>query len=480
MTTYIHSFIHYLIFCFVFALLFSSSPFSIFRVSPLGLVFGKYSGKPRLILDLSWPHNDKNIASINDLIDKDECSMVYSTIDQAINTILHTGRDTFLCKCDIASAFKLLPIHPSLVPYYGCCWNDQFYFFVRLPFGGRSSPRIFDCLSQALEWILIHNYKVHYCQHLLDDFLTIDSSEMADLRTKAIITMIFKQLNIPLSSSKTIGPVTCLEYLGVILDTSTFETRIPIDKIHRMYDLLRQLSAKKRCTKRELLQLIGHFNFATRVIVPGRSFLSYLFHLSCTVNDLHLHVRLGKEARIDLSMWEEFLMNWNGHSLFLESCSINNSDLSLYTDAAGSHGYGGIFGSQWFVGSWDDEFLQLAGHTRNSTLLELVPIVISAYLWGIQWARRRIVFYCDNQALVFILNKRRSADPIIMLFIRRLTLLSLKYNFHLMALHIAGTTNEIADAISRQQWHRFRRLAPWADIHPCNVPNLSELIYPNF
>jgi hypothetical protein len=163
---------------------FSSSPFSIFRVSPLGLVFEKYSRKPRLIPDLSWAHNDNNVASINDLLDKDECSMVYSTIDQAINTILQTGRDTFfLCKCDIASAFKLLPIHPSLVSYYGCCWNDQLYFFVHLPFGGRTSPRIFDCLSQALEWILIHNYKVHYCQHLLDDFLTIDSSEMAGLRT---------------------------------------------------------------------------------------------------------------------------------------------------------------------------------------------------------------------------------------------------------------------------------------------------------
>ncbi|CAF3450010.1 unnamed protein product [Rotaria socialis] len=109
-----------------------------------------------------------------------------------------------------------------------------------------------------------------------------------------------------------------------------------------------------------------------------------------------------------------------------------------------------------------------------------MPTVISAVLWGANWSRRRTIFHCDNEALVYILNKRRSADSIIMMFIRRLTLRPLKYNFHLMALHIAGATNDIADAISRQQWARVHHLAPWADTFPCQIPNLVELIYPNF
>ena len=291
---------------------FDKSPFAVCRISPLGVVFGKYSAKPRLILDLSWPHDDDEVSSINNLIDKDECSLTYSTIDQAIHNILLTGRDSFLCKCDIASAFKLLPIRPSLVPYYGCRWNNQFYFFVRLPFGGRSSPRIFDCLSQALEWILCTNYRIRYCQHLLDDFLTIDSTEEEGLRTMAILTTVFKRLGVPLSMSKTIGPVTSLTYLGIVLDTSAFETRVPPEKINRILEFMQCIRLKNRCTKRELLQLIGHFNFASRVIVPGRSFLSFLFHLAYTVKDLHIHVRISKEARIDLSMWHEFLTYLNG------------------------------------------------------------------------------------------------------------------------------------------------------------------------
>ena len=98
---------------------------------------------------------------------------------------------------------------------------------------------------------------------------------------------------------------------------------------------------------------------------------------------------------------------------------------------------------------------------------------------GAEWSQRRIVFYYDNEASVLILNKRRSSDSNIMLFIRRLNLLSLHYNFHILAAHIPGTTNDIADALSRQQWARFRRLAPWADPYPCPMRDLGSLILPS-
>ena len=118
-------------------------------------------------------------------------------------------------------------------------------------------------------------------------------------------------------------------------------------------------------------------------------------------------------------------------------------------------------------------------HTRSSTLLELILIVSAAVLWGAQWARRRIPFYCDNEDLVFILNKRRLSDSNIMLFIRRLTLLSLQYNFHTIASHTPGASNDVADALSRQQWSRFRQLVPWADICPCPTANFASLRFPS-
>jgi hypothetical protein len=206
---------------------YSSSPFPVYRISPLGLVFGKYSEKSRLILDLSWPHDPSHISSINDLIDKDACSLTYATIDDAIQSIMLTGYNSVLCKCDITAAFKLLPIRPELVPFYGCRWKSHFYFFVRLPFGGRSSPRLFDCLSTAVEWILINNYGIKRCQHLLDDFLTVDSTEEEGLRMMSILTMLFRRLGLPLSHPHHQDSTNVRPYPRVFDAETLHQTRTP-------------------------------------------------------------------------------------------------------------------------------------------------------------------------------------------------------------------------------------------------------------
>ena len=62
-------------------------PFDNFRINPIGLAEGKYSKKKRLIVDLSAPHDDTENPSLNDLIDKNEFSLQYVTIDDAIKSI---------------------------------------------------------------------------------------------------------------------------------------------------------------------------------------------------------------------------------------------------------------------------------------------------------------------------------------------------------------------------------------------------------
>lgn len=69
---------------------FDTLPFKQYRVSHLGVSIGRYSGKERLILDLSAPHDD-SFASINETIDKESCSMSYVKVDDATRIIMHCG-----------------------------------------------------------------------------------------------------------------------------------------------------------------------------------------------------------------------------------------------------------------------------------------------------------------------------------------------------------------------------------------------------
>lgn len=93
------------------------------------------------------------------------------------------------------------------------------------------------------------------------------------------------------------------------------------------------LCVRKSCTQRELLQLLGHLNFASNVIRSNRSFVSYL-SLSITVKKMHHHVLFNKECREDIRMWMSFLKQWNGVSLFLDLEVKTSSDIQLLTDVA--------------------------------------------------------------------------------------------------------------------------------------------------
>ena len=253
---------------------FPSPPFPNYRVSPIGIAEGKYSKKKRLIIDLSSPHDDHTHASINDLIDKDQCSLSYVRIDDAIQIIQSYGKGAIMCKADISDAFKQIPITPSQWHLFCVKWRGSYYVCVRLPFGSRSSPKLFDTLSLAICWIAKHNYGIGVILHLLDDFLTIDPPSACGERTMALLTLIFNRLKIPTAPNKTIGPCTVMEYLGIILDSEQMQARLPPDKVVCIVNYIEHFLDRRSVRKRELLQLLGHLNFATRVILPGRAFVS--------------------------------------------------------------------------------------------------------------------------------------------------------------------------------------------------------------
>ena len=89
-------------------------------------------------------------------------------------------------------------------------------------------------------------------------------------------------------------------------------------------------------------------------------------------------------------MWLNFLNHWNGVSLFLGGDVLSSPDLQLFTDASGSHGYGGYLNGEWSQATW------LPQHLLNPTIgisidwQELFAIYIACYLWGPSWSGKHI------------------------------------------------------------------------------------------
>ncbi|XP_077319609.1 uncharacterized protein LOC143942234 [Lithobates pipiens] len=388
---------------------FVQPPFNTWRVSPIGLVKGKFSNKLRLVYDLSAPHSS-TVPSLNSLIPSEEFSLKYASVDMAIQAILKTGTGTWLSKADISNAFKLLPIHPSLWCWHGIKWRQRYYFATKLTFGSKSSPWLFDTFAQALAWILLHVAQCQEVIHYLDDFLLIEppGSPPRDLGK---LRVVFNNLNVPIGEHKVEGPSQAITFLGVSLDTNTMQASLPPDKLTRIRTVLRDFTHARTCTKRQLQSLLGMLNFAMRIIPQGRSFVSRLLALLSHSQDPEQVLSLDSAAMADLAMWEEFLSSWNGVSLFVPSVSALSP--RVVTDAAASTGFAAIFGNLWLAAPWPPQILAIPGFTETSSLFELYPIVAAAHTWGRSWSGQTVVFSTDNLATAEIVNKGDLSFPFV-------------------------------------------------------------------
>ena len=156
-----------------------------------------------------------------------------------------------------------------------------------------------------------------------------------------------------------------------------------------------------------------------------------------------------------------FLSSFNGRSFFLDDIWHSSDKLHLFTDAAGSLGFRAIFENHWCYGKWRVDWLH-----KNLAFLEFYPIVLSLHLWGHLTRNRCILFFTDNEALVYIINKQSCRDKSLMSFVRKLVSVCLKYNIVFKAKHVPGVHNKLADSLSRLQIHIFKQLAP-AYMNPC-------------
>ena len=445
---------------------FLSSPLKDLQCHPVGVVPKKYSSEWRTIYHLSYPEGD----SINDHIPKEPYSLQYVRVDDAIRILQTLGPGSFMAKTDLKSAFRLIPIHPDDWNLLEIYWQSRYYVDLFLLFGLRSAPFTFNQLSNALEWILKHNYGLKYVLHILDDFFLAEHTKLDCLLSFSTLLRFFMAVKAPVDASKTLGPSQVLEFMGIILDSVRMEARLPDDKLTRIKDLLESFTNCRSARLVELQSLIGTLQFAFKVVVPGRTFLQRIINLTRGVPSRFHHVRLNKEFFKDIAMWKSFLSSWNGRSFFLDSALTPTPDLELYTDAASTVGFGAFFRGKWFQGKWPPHLRINKDHGISIEWQELFPIVVACAIWYPHFSGKRLQFWCDNETVVPIINLGHSKAPRIMDLVRLLVLLSMKHNFFVRAQHVPGVSNAIADPLSRFQVQRFRELAPHADPHPCTIP----------
>lgn len=440
---------------------FSSPPFPNFITSPLGLVPKRNSSDFRIIHDLSFPLNN----SVNSHIDQGLKSVSYETLDVCIEILLSIGKGALIAKADLKEAFRIIPIHPEDYRLLGFQWDGNYYFDKCLPMGCGLSCSIFETFSSSLQWILQSKFQVLAMSHILDDFIFFGPPDSPVCnRSLHSFLCLCESLSLPVKHEKTVHPSTCVILHGIEVDTATLMLKLPQDKLEEAQDKVSALSKRKRVTLRELQSVLGTLSFACRAIVPGRAFLRRLFSLTRGVSLPSHHIRLTREARLDLAAWSLFLRSFNGRVMCLPAVWESSDTLKLFSDASGKS-FAAVLGSSWFSGDFPASWANV-----NIAVKELLPIEVALQLWGPRLANKRVLFITDNLAIVSVINSLSSKDPRIMSLVRSLVSSMLTFNTLFKAKHIPGKSNLIADLLSRNQIQKALQLAPWLDEVPLQVP----------
>ena len=85
------------------------------------------------------------------------------------------------------------------------------------------------------------------------------------------------------------------------------------------------------------------------------------------------------------------------------------------------------------------------------TLKEVLPIVWGIAIWSRLWGHAFVIVYCDNQGAVAAVNSAYSKVALIAHLLHCLFFIKARFNIELVALHIPGAINKLADAISHDE-----------------------------
>ena len=488
----------------------------------------KSGGQTRLIFHLSYEFGEQE-GSLNHHTPDHLCSVKYQDLDSAARTCLKVKQlklknlSLFFCddqegntqfiflgKSDIKSAFRLLPLSRDswkwLIMMAKNPITGRWQFFVDkcLPFGASISCALFQRFSNALKYLIQYKTAMDSINNYLDDFLFVAATMIiCNFMIQSFLDLC-NELGVPIAIDKTEWASIRMIFLGILLDGEFMTFVIPEEKRVRAIDLVRMFIDRKKATVRELQILCGYLNFLNKAIIPGRAFTRRMYAKYSSKLDLksvgfkmggrtnrritghltgeeapkklmpHHHVRLDREFKLDCEIWLKFLTDVNlrrvvNRPMIDVLAEKSSQEINFYSDASKSEvlGFGCYLGSRWIYGQWPDKFIKNCDPSIE--YLELYALTAGILTWENRLTDTRITVFCDNQAVVHMINNNSSKCKHCMKLIRLLTLNGLQFNRRLRAKFVRTKDNGIADAISRLQFDRFRRLAPHMNKLPDDV-----------
>lgn len=248
---------------------------------------------------------------------------------------------------------------------------------------------------------------------------------------------------------KAVSPTQLLVCLGTGFDLIHMIMFVPEDKIEDTKHELSGWFQKQWYTRHQLECLIGRLQYLSACVRPGRVFIARLLNL---LRGSHRggHMEVTQELIKDLQWWWKFLEVFNGSSImWLYSDEQVNAWLSSDASLSGLGAW--VRTSEIPEGQCFRQELPewLKNEKWSIAKLEFLCLLAALGQWGESLTGRYIKMFCDNEAVVHIVNRGTARDRDMQRMSRKLCFIEARFDFKIKLVHLSSTENLWSDLLSR-------------------------------
>ena len=436
-------------------------PFSEVHVSPLMTAVKKPDGR-RAVFDATFGDLSLNNSTPSDTYLGQPFTYAYPKIEDFKRLVLERGQGCYIWKRDLSRYYLQLPVDPTEYPLLCFVWRKSMYFFCSLMFGLRHSGLQGQKVTTAITWahrrlgLDTDEQELFNSLNYSDDIGGVETTQARATQSFEALSRLFIDLGLTESKSKAHPPSTSMPYLGIQFDTVTMKMSIPPEKISEVREELSMWEKRNTASKKSLQQLLGKLFWVSRCVRFSRSFMG---HLLSQLQQLHSFpdqkkVKLLPECRQDIQWWCRYLRRFNGIEMLYPTDPIGLSlEQLLDTDKlvncgdAQMRGGGAYFGSEYWSRPFPSKLQDIAIPIH---IKEFWVVLVSAWLWGDRWQGKLVYIFCDNDAVVEVLEKEKPKDPKMRELLQEFLYIVCTRGFTPVFRKIGSKANAVADFISRR------------------------------
>ena len=374
-------------------------------------------------------------------------------------------RGDFMCKIDLKDAYQTIPIAKKSRIYLRFLWRGRLYQFTCLPFGLRSSPRIFTKVLKPL-LVYLRAMGVRLLVYL-DDILIMAATPELCLEHTQLTWQLLTDLGFLGNLKKSVlAPKQQAEYLGFIVNSIEMKLFLTEEKLLRA-----KLEAERLLKSNPVVKILASFLGFCQSTLPAIAVAPLHFrNLQADMikalkgsrggQGYRSVVCLSPKAKKELEWWRDYVKMNNGKSIL----PPEEQD-TIFSDAS-KQGWGAHLNLAKIGGRWNWEE-KLKSHIN---WLELKAAFLALQAFLPQLKHQHVQIGIDNKTAMTYINKLGGTRS------HRLTSLALEMsnfaadrNLTLSAVYVPGEENQIADKKSRV----FQDSLEWM-LHPAVFQALQK------